>query len=64
MAIDGDYGKGLEDLLKLQVELAYTGIQAALEQSRRGGHLWIFFENPVPAKQRASTLGIRRSNHW
>ena len=26
MAIDGDYGKGLEDLLKLQVELAYTGI--------------------------------------
>lgn len=50
MAIDGDYQKALEDLLKLQFELARNGIQAALEQSRRGGHLWIFFDNPVPAK--------------
>ena len=50
MAIDADYRKALEDLLKLQCELARNGIQAALEQSRRGGRLWIFFENAVPAK--------------
>jgi hypothetical protein len=50
MAIDADYRKALEDLLKLQFELGRNGIQAALEQSRRGGHLWIFFEKPVLAK--------------
>jgi hypothetical protein len=50
MAIDADYLKALEDLLKLQFELGQNGIQAALEQSRRGGHLWIFFEEPVLAK--------------
>jgi hypothetical protein len=37
-------------LLKLQYELQLDGIQAALEQSRRGGHLWILFETPVLAK--------------
>jgi hypothetical protein len=50
MAIDADYRRALEDLLKLQFELGQNGIQAALEQSRRGGHLWIFFEEPVLAK--------------
>jgi hypothetical protein len=50
MGIDADYRTALEDLLKLQFGLARNGIQAALEQSRRGGHLWIFFEKPVPAK--------------
>src|SRR5688572_27811560 len=42
MAIDADYRQSLDDLLKLQYELGQDGIQAALEQSRRGGHLWIF----------------------
>lgn len=51
MAIDADYRKALEDLLKLQYELGQDGIQAALEQSRRGGHLWLLFERPVQAKQ-------------
>jgi hypothetical protein len=50
MAIDADYRKALEDLLKLQFELARLGIQSALEQSRRGGHLWMLFERPVLAK--------------
>lgn len=50
MAIDADYRKALEDLLRLQFELGRNGIQAALEQSRRGGHLWILFEKPVLAK--------------
>ena len=51
MAIDADYRRAVEDLLKLQYELAQSRIQAALEQSRRGGHLWIFFEQPVLARQ-------------
>jgi len=50
MAIDADYRRSLEDLLKLQYELSQHGIQAALEQSRRGGHLWILFEKPVLAR--------------
>jgi hypothetical protein len=50
MAIDADYRGSLEGLLKLQYELGQDGIQAALEQSRRGGHLWVFFETPVLAR--------------
>src|SRR5579872_2272432 len=50
MGIDADYKRSLDDLLKLQYELQQNGIQAALEQSRRGGHLWIMFETPVLAK--------------
>ena len=50
MGIDADYKRSLDDLLKLQYELQRDGIQAALEQSRRGGHLWILFETPVLAK--------------
>ena len=50
MAIDADYRHALADLLKLQYELQRDGVQAALEQSRRGGHLWIFFAEPVLAR--------------
>jgi hypothetical protein len=50
MAIDADYRHALADLLKLQYELQQDGVQAALEQSRRGGHLWIFFAEPVLAR--------------
>jgi hypothetical protein len=50
MAIDADYRAAIEDLLKLQYELGQDGVQAALEQSRRGGHLWILFEKPVLAR--------------
>ena len=50
MAIDADYKTALEDLIKLQRQLRDDGIEAALEKSRRGGHLWIFFERPVMAR--------------
>jgi len=49
-AIDADYDNSLADLLKLQWELKSDGIEAALERSRRGGHLWIFAETPLLAK--------------
>jgi hypothetical protein len=50
VAIDADYEKALEDLLKLQWELRQNGVEAALEKSRRGAHLWIFTEQPLLAR--------------
>jgi len=50
VAIDADYESAVEDLLKLQWELKEDGVEAALEKSRRGGHLWIFAEKPLPAR--------------
>ena len=50
VAIDADYENALEDLLKLQWELAQDGVEAALEKSRRGAHLWIFADEPLLAR--------------
>ncbi|HKV78819.1 MAG TPA: hypothetical protein VJP02_11785 [Candidatus Sulfotelmatobacter sp.] len=50
VAIDADYENALEDLLKLQWELRQDGVEAALEKSRRGAHLWIFAERPLMAR--------------
>ena len=50
VAIDADYKNALEDLLKLQYELKQDGVEPALEKSNRGGHLWIFFEQPALAR--------------
>jgi hypothetical protein len=50
VAIDADYSDALEDLLKLQWELRHDGVEAALEKSRRGGHLWIFAAQPLLAR--------------
>ena len=50
VAIDADYDGAMEDLLKLQHFLLQDGVEAALEMSRRGGHLWIFMSNPAPAR--------------
>jgi hypothetical protein len=51
LAIDADYAEALDDLLKLQWELRQDGVEAALEKSRRGGHLWIFASEPLLARQ-------------
>ncbi len=50
MAIDADYKTALEDLIKVQRQLQNDRIEAALEKSKRGGHLWIFFDRPVLAR--------------
>ena len=50
VAIDADYANAVEDLLKLQWELRQDGVEAALEKSRRGGHLWIFADRPLLAR--------------
>ena len=50
VAIDADYNNAVEDLLKLQWELHQDGVEAALEKSRRGAHLWIFADKPLLAR--------------
>ena len=45
ITIDADYDDAFFDLGKLKGELALDGVSAALEMSRRGGHLWIFASN-------------------
>ncbi len=50
IAIDADYKNALEDLLKLNYYLGRDKVHGALEKSRRGGHLWVFFETPQPAR--------------
>jgi len=51
VAIDADYHGAMEDLLKLQYFLQEDKLEAALEMSRRGGHLWIFMERPALARE-------------
>jgi hypothetical protein len=50
VAIDADYEGAYRDLRTLKWELAQDGVHAAVEMSRRGAHLWILFEEPLPAK--------------
>jgi hypothetical protein len=51
VAIDADYEGAMEDLLKLQYFLQQDEVEAALEMSKRGGHLWIFMERPALARE-------------
>jgi hypothetical protein len=51
VAIDADFEDAVPTLIQLQCELKQDGIDSALEQSRRGGHLWIFCETPLLAAE-------------
>jgi len=51
IAMDGDYKESLKHLCELQWELQQQKVEAALEQSRRGAHLWIFGQQPLLARQ-------------
>jgi hypothetical protein len=50
VAIDADYQNALPDLIKLGYYLKQDGVESALEKSNRGGHLWIFMADPLPAR--------------
>jgi hypothetical protein len=50
VAIDADYEDALTDLFKLSFHLRQDGVEPALESSRRGGHLWVFLAEPLPAR--------------
>jgi hypothetical protein len=47
---DDDTPHGLQRLSVLQRTFALDGIASYLERSRRGGHLWVFFVTPFPAR--------------
>jgi len=51
VAIDADYKGALEDLVKLQWYLKQDQVEPALEMSKRGGHLWIFMQSPLLARE-------------
>jgi len=51
IAIDGDYNDALKHLCELQWELQTADVEAALEMSRRGAHLWILAEEPLLARE-------------
>jgi hypothetical protein len=45
-----DYEDSLANLLKLSFYLRQDRVESALENSPRGGHLWIFLAQPLPAR--------------
>jgi hypothetical protein len=51
VAIDADFDGAVQALFQLQWELKQDGVASALEQSRRGGHLWIFCSTPLLASE-------------
>jgi hypothetical protein len=51
IAIDADFDGSMESLIELMQELKQDGVEVALEQSRRGGHLWIFGATPLLASE-------------
>src|SRR5215467_7513990 len=46
---DADSHDGLHVLSEVQCQLQAAGIASYLEQSRRGGHLWVFLATPTRA---------------
>jgi len=50
VAIDADYEDSLADLLNLCFNLRQDGVESAPENSHRGGHLWVFMAQPLPAR--------------
>ena len=61
IAIDADYADARRDLIRLQQKFLEDGIVALMEQSRRGGHLWTFLAEPLPADScRLYVLNVAR----
>lgn len=50
IVFDGDDETQFNSLMFMAGRLAVQGITAYLEQSRRGGHLWLFFARPVAGR--------------
>ncbi len=65
VAIDADYKQAMEELVKLEYYLKKDQVQPALEMSKRGGHLCVFLDTPLLARDcrvyiynLASRLGV------
>lgn len=58
IAFDADDGSQFERVISLSRALRKEKVPSYLEESRRGGHLWLFFPNPLSGK--AARLFARR----
>ncbi len=59
IVFDADDEEGMENLLQINFGLAQNHCSSYLESSRRGGHLWFFFESAVSGREaRSFGLGI------
>ncbi len=59
IVFDADDEEGMENLLQINFGLVQNHCPSYLESSRRGGHLWLFFENAVTGREaRKFGLGI------
>jgi hypothetical protein len=54
VVLDNDSETGWKYLLTCGSKLANANIPAYLEKSRRGGHLWMFFEKPIDGSEARS----------
>jgi len=62
VVVDADNDLQLARLAEIAQNLAERAVPAYLEGSRRGGHLWLFFEQPVPGQEaRAFGRGLLKS---
>ena len=56
LCLDADAPDALPQLLALRSALADHDLPGLVEASRRGGHLWILLEDPVPAAEARWTV--------
>jgi len=50
--------EGLGQLQDMRRRLERQGIDSAVEESRRGGHLWVFAREPVPGREMRALLRL------
>ncbi|MCB9423175.1 MAG: hypothetical protein H6667_25480 [Ardenticatenaceae bacterium] len=50
LVFDADSTESWQQLRKMAQELATENVTTYLENSRRGGHLWLFFDQPQPGQ--------------
>jgi len=50
IVFDADDGPQFNRAVLLSSDLAKEGVPSYLEESRRGGHLWLFFSKPISGK--------------
>lgn len=48
--LDADNEEDFKNLLKAYEDLKRLNIPSYIESSRRGGHMWLFFRNPIPGQ--------------
>lgn len=64
IAFDADDNQQLVGLIYMAQRLLEDGVPTYLESSRRGGHLWLFFDKQIPAREaRAFGRGLLTAHY-